>query len=82
MRLITDILREYRNGRAADMASRDLAECVRAVDETGKAAELTIKDQDRAGKRRRLSEGTVDQDHLKDAEAGHPEGGVLFGRLR
>lgn len=42
MRLITDILREYRNGRAADLASRKLAELVQAVDETGKAGTLTI----------------------------------------
>jgi hypothetical protein len=42
MRLITDILREYRNGRAADVASRKLAELVQAVDETGKGGTLTI----------------------------------------
>jgi hypothetical protein len=42
MRLITDILREYRNGKAADVASRKLAELVQAVDETGKAGTLTI----------------------------------------
>lgn len=42
MRLITDILREYRNGRAADVASQKLAELVQAVDETGKAGSLTI----------------------------------------
>lgn len=43
MKPITEVLMQYRNGRAVDMASRDLAECVRAVDETGKPAELTIK---------------------------------------
>lgn len=42
MRLITDILREYRNGRAADVATRKLAELVQAVDDTGKAGTLTI----------------------------------------
>lgn len=42
MRLITDILREYRNGRLADFASRELNECVRRVDETGKPGEVTI----------------------------------------
>jgi len=42
MRLITDILREYRNGRAADVASRKMAELVQAVDETGKSGTLTI----------------------------------------
>lgn len=42
MRLITDILREYRNGRAADLATRKLADLVRAVDDTGKAGSLTI----------------------------------------
>lgn len=42
MRLITDILREYRNGRAADLASVRMAELVQAVDETGKAGTLTI----------------------------------------
>lgn len=41
-RLITDILREYRNGRAADVASQKMAELVQAVDETGKAGSLTI----------------------------------------
>lgn len=42
MRLITDILREYRNGRAADVATRKMADLVRAVDETGKTGTLTI----------------------------------------
>jgi hypothetical protein len=42
MRPITDVLREYRNGRAADVASQRLAELVQAVDETGKAGSLTI----------------------------------------
>lgn len=42
MRLITDILREYRNGRAADVASQKMAELVRVVDETGKSGTLTI----------------------------------------
>lgn len=43
MRLITDVLREIRKGRAVDQASRELAEVVRAVDETGKPGEVTIK---------------------------------------
>ncbi len=43
MKPITEILMQYRNGRAVDLISRDFAECVRAVDETGAAAELTIK---------------------------------------
>lgn len=42
MRLITDILREYRNGRAAEVASQKLAELVQAVDETGKPGSITI----------------------------------------
>lgn len=42
MKLITDILREYRQGRAVDEASERLAELVRAVDETGKVGTLTI----------------------------------------
>lgn len=42
MRLITDILREYRNGRAADLATRKMAELVRAVDDTGESGTLTI----------------------------------------
>ena len=42
MRPITDVLRESRNGRAADVASQRLAELVQAVDETGKAGSLTI----------------------------------------
>ena len=43
MRPITDILREARAGRVADLASRRLAELVQAVDETNKVGELTIK---------------------------------------
>jgi hypothetical protein len=42
MKPITDILREYRNGRAVDVASLDLNELIRAVDATGKPGELTI----------------------------------------
>lgn len=42
MRLITDVLREIRKGRAVDQASRLLAELVRAVDETGKPGNITI----------------------------------------
>lgn len=43
MRPITDVLREIRRGRAVDQATRLLAEVVRAVDETHKAGEVTIK---------------------------------------
>lgn len=43
MRLITDILREYRKGTVVSLATSLLAEVVRAVDETGKAGEVTIK---------------------------------------
>lgn len=42
MRPITDVLREIRKGRAVDLASRQLAEVVRAVEETGKPGEVTI----------------------------------------
>lgn len=42
MRLITDVLREIRRGRAVDQASRLLAEVVQAVDETNKPGEVTI----------------------------------------
>lgn len=42
MRPITDILREYRNGRAAAVATQELAELIRAVDLTGKTGEMTI----------------------------------------
>lgn len=42
MRLITDVLREIRRGRAVDQASRLLAEVVRAVDETNKPGSVTI----------------------------------------
>lgn len=42
MRLITDILREIRRGRAVDQASRALAEVVKAVDETNKPGSVTI----------------------------------------
>jgi ribosomal protein S28E/S33 len=43
MRLITDILREYRKGAPVALATSLLAEVVRAVDETGKAGEVVIK---------------------------------------
>lgn len=43
MRLVTDVLREIRKGRAVDQASRLLAEVVRAVDETGKPGKVTIE---------------------------------------
>lgn len=42
MRLITDVLREVRRGRALEVASQKLADLVRAVDETGKAGTVTI----------------------------------------
>jgi hypothetical protein len=43
MRLITDILREYRNGKLLDYATRKFQEAVRAVDETGKPATFNLK---------------------------------------
>lgn len=43
MRPITDVLREYRRGRAVDLASQRLAELIMAVDETNKAGEIVIK---------------------------------------
>jgi hypothetical protein len=43
MRLITDVLRDIRKGRAVDQATKLLAEVVRAVDETHKPGEVTIK---------------------------------------
>lgn len=43
MRPITDVLRDIRKGRAVDQATRLLAEVVRAVDETGKGGEVTLK---------------------------------------
>ena len=43
MRPITDVLRDIRKGRAVEQATRLLAEVVRAVDETGKPGELTLK---------------------------------------
>jgi len=42
MRLITDILRDIRRGRAIDEASFELAEVVRAVDATKQPGEVTI----------------------------------------
>lgn len=39
---ITDVLREYRNGRAVDIASMDFNDVVRAVDLTNKPGEITI----------------------------------------
>lgn len=43
MRPITDVLREYRKGRAVDLASQRLAELIQAVDETNKEGDITIK---------------------------------------
>lgn len=43
MRPITDVLREVRQGRAVVLASQLLADVVQAVDQTGKAGEVTIK---------------------------------------
>ena len=43
MRPITDVLRDIRRGRAVEQASSMMAELVRAVDETGKPGELTLK---------------------------------------
>lgn len=43
MRLITDVLREFRRGRVVDHASEELARVVRGVMETGKAGSLTLK---------------------------------------
>lgn len=43
MKLITDILREIRNGRVVEVASEKLAEVTRAVMETGKAGDVTLK---------------------------------------
>ncbi len=42
MRLITDVLRDIRRGRAVDQATQQLAHVVQAVDETGCAGEVTI----------------------------------------
>lgn len=42
MKPITDVLREYRNGRAVDSATLDFAELIRAVDLTNKPGEITI----------------------------------------
>jgi hypothetical protein len=43
MRPITDVLREYRRGKAVDLASERLSELIMAVDQTRKAGEITIK---------------------------------------
>lgn len=43
MRLITDVLRDIRRGKVVDAASEKLAEVVRAVMDTEKPGELTIK---------------------------------------
>lgn len=43
MRLITDILRDIRNGKVVNAASSQMAELVLAVADTGKAGSLTIK---------------------------------------
>ena len=43
MRLITDILRDIRKGKAVDEATEAFAEVVRAVSSTGKPGSVTIK---------------------------------------
>lgn len=43
MRPITDVLRDVRKGAAVNEATEALADAVRAVDATGKAASVTIK---------------------------------------
>jgi hypothetical protein len=43
MRPITDIMREYRNGRAVDLMSKEFADLNEAVSETGLKGEITIK---------------------------------------
>jgi hypothetical protein len=43
MRLITDVLRDIRKGRVVDAASEELAELVKAVQETGKPGALNLK---------------------------------------
>jgi len=43
MRPITDVLREYRNGRAVDLASQEFCLVNEAVSETGLKGEITIK---------------------------------------
>lgn len=43
MRLITDVLRDIRQGRVVDAASEELAELVKAVQDTGKPGALNLK---------------------------------------
>jgi hypothetical protein len=43
MKLITDVLRDIRKGRAVEIASLKLAEVVQAVDATGNKGEVIIK---------------------------------------
>jgi hypothetical protein len=43
IRLFSDVLREIRNGEALDNLSEKLNQLVKAVDETGKGGELTLK---------------------------------------
>lgn len=43
MRPFTDVLRDIRRGRVVDAASEDLAKVVRAVLDTNKPGELTLK---------------------------------------
>ncbi len=43
MRPFTDVLREYRNGRAVDLLSQEFNLLNEAVSETGQKGELTIK---------------------------------------
>lgn len=42
MTLFTDVLRQFRNGRLVDEATRQFNELVRAVDDTGKTGSLTL----------------------------------------
>lgn len=43
MRPFTDVIRDIRKGRVVDAASEELAEVVRAVLDTNKGGELTLK---------------------------------------
>lgn len=74
MRLITDILRDIRKGRAVDLASQRMAEIVQAVDETGKtgvlAITLTVKPEKGGGSQKSIQVGVK----AKIPEVDLPEG--------
>lgn len=73
MKPITDVLREIRRGIAVEQATRLLGEIVRAVDETGKAGELTLTIKVKPDKGGGAGKGISVQVKAKKPEPDIPE---------